>query len=107
MLNFCLECGKTFSYGKPGWTSCGPCRGKEKHLTRKKIRISFHVLAVTLCVKYIDQEKSFWGGPVTDQHLDYYFGMFAWNHWFFNEFKTAPELDPKKLACTYTNRRAC
>lgn len=73
-------------------------QGKPKRLERQRRRACFHVLFVTLTVKHIDQEKSFWGGRVSDAHLDYYFGLCAWNHWFFNEFRTKPELDPKLLA---------
>lgn len=70
--------------------------GSKKRLERKIARVCFHVLAINLVIKHIDAETSFMH-PVTSAHLDWYFGMDAWNNWFFNKFLTKPELDPKRL----------
>ena len=70
--------------------------GEKTRLERRKRRVLFHVLSVNLTIKHINAETSFWQ-PVSSEHLDWYFGMHAWNDWFFNEFLTKAELDPKRL----------
>jgi hypothetical protein len=70
--------------------------GEKTRLKRRKRRVLFHVLAVNLTIKHIDAETSFYR-PVTSEHLDWYFGMHAWNDWIFHDSRTRTELDPKNL----------
>ena len=70
--------------------------GRPIRLSRQKRRVCFHVLSVNLAIKYVDAMTSF-AFPVSSRHLDWYFGQYAWNDWFFNEFLTKEELDPRRL----------
>jgi len=77
--------------------------GEKTRLERRRCKVCFHVLSVNLVIKYIDAEKSFWQ-PISSARLDYYFGLFAWNDWFFSEFLTRSELNPAKCAYSQAER---
>lgn len=77
--------------------------GQAKRLERKRRRVCFHVLSVTLAIKNINVLTSF-SQPVSSAHLDWYVGLFSWNDWFFNGSKTHLELNPEK--CLYRTSSA-
>lgn len=57
---------------------------KQKGYTRKKVLR--HVVTVTRWVRDTDPKTSF-AFPVSDKQYDEALGLFAWNDWFFLEFR--------------------